>query len=217
MEQNTLNEQNQTAANTLKQSKKRLYFGGIIFIVITIIGFLLSFHIVITPRNPLLIFAKEHLTFNNTFITENFLKTIFVEFTDDMKNASSVMEQNDIVKSFQQNPLNKKLREKQVFERESNLIDNILNRYQTNSNGNNKDYNPPSVEEYSEQTNKVIELTGKNVVYWNKSGTLYHLYDDCQYLHSNGSDEIFEGTVAQARALPRITKLCRSCENRAIK
>jgi hypothetical protein len=79
------------------------------------------------------------------------------------------------------------------------------------------DYNAPSVEEYTEQTNRVEELTGKNEVYWTKSGTKYHLYDDCQHINSNKTEEIFEGTVAQARELKNITELCKTCENRAEK
>jgi hypothetical protein len=79
------------------------------------------------------------------------------------------------------------------------------------------DFNPPSVEEYSEQTNRVEWLNdGNNQVYWTKSGTVYHLYDDCSHINSNRTDEIFQGTVAQARELKKITNLCKSCEKRAI-
>ena len=77
------------------------------------------------------------------------------------------------------------------------------------------DFNPPSVEEYTEQTSRVEELTGNNLVYWTKSGTRYHLYDDCPHINSVRTDEIFQGTVAQARELKNITELCRTCENRA--
>jgi Signal transduction histidine kinase involved in nitrogen fixation and metabolism regulation len=76
------------------------------------------------------------------------------------------------------------------------------------------DFNPPSVEEYAEQTQHVEQLTGQNLVYWTKSGTKYHLFDDCYTINSTRTDEIFEGTVAQARELKNITDLCRICENR---
>lgn len=80
------------------------------------------------------------------------------------------------------------------------------------------DFNPPSVEQYTEQTNRVEWLNeGKNDVYWTKSGTVYHLYPDCSYINTRRTDEIFEGTVAQGRELKNITSLCSRCENRAIK
>jgi len=83
------------------------------------------------------------------------------------------------------------------------------------------DFNPPSVEEYTEQSAYVKELMGANQVYWTKSGTKYHLFDDCQYLKSDRTTEIFEGgTVADAYAnnskiKPDITSLCSACEKRA--
>jgi len=79
------------------------------------------------------------------------------------------------------------------------------------------DYHPASQEEYAEQTSRIEELTGSNMVYWTKSGSKYHIYDDCQHINSNKTDEIFSGTVAQARELKNITELCKTCENRAEK
>lgn len=79
------------------------------------------------------------------------------------------------------------------------------------------DFNPPSVEEYSAQTSRIEELTGRNSVYWTKSGTKYHIYEDCQHINTNRTDEIFTGTVAQARELKNITELCKTCENKAVK
>ncbi len=77
------------------------------------------------------------------------------------------------------------------------------------------DFNPPSVEEYTEQTNQIEELTGRNSVYWTKSGTKYHIYEDCPHINSSRTDEIFNGTVAKARELKNITELCKTCENKA--
>lgn len=77
------------------------------------------------------------------------------------------------------------------------------------------DFNPPSAEEYAEQTARVEELTGTNLVYWTKSGTKYHLYDDCHAINKKVTDEIFSGTVPQARELKNITELCKFCEKRA--
>jgi hypothetical protein len=79
------------------------------------------------------------------------------------------------------------------------------------------DFNPPSIEEYTAQTNRIEELTGMNNVYWTKSGTRYHIYDDCQHINTNRTEEIFNGTVAQARELKNITELCKTCENKAAK
>ena len=79
------------------------------------------------------------------------------------------------------------------------------------------DFNPPSQEQYSEQTAKVDSLTGGNHVYWTKSGKSYHLYQDCSYINTDKTNEIFEGTVAKARELKNITDLCDRCEKRALK
>jgi hypothetical protein len=80
------------------------------------------------------------------------------------------------------------------------------------------DFNPPSQEQYLEQTQQVESLNdGVNLVYWTKSGTSYHLYQDCSYINSDRTDEIFQGTVAQARELKNITDLCDRCANRAKK
>lgn len=79
------------------------------------------------------------------------------------------------------------------------------------------DFNPPSVEQYTEQTQRVEELSGENHVYWTKSGTVYHIYSDCSYINTAKTSEIFEGTVAQSRELKNITELCSRCENRAEK
>ncbi|MFA7446379.1 MAG: hypothetical protein WCY89_10565 [Flavobacteriaceae bacterium] len=79
------------------------------------------------------------------------------------------------------------------------------------------DFNPPSVEEYTEQTARVEDLTGANHVYWTKSGSKYHIYDDCHSINRAATAEIFQGTVAQARELKNITELCKFCENTAEK
>lgn len=80
------------------------------------------------------------------------------------------------------------------------------------------DFNPPSVEQYTEETNRVEWLNeGKNHVYWTKSGSVYHLYDDCSYTTSSRTTELFEGTVAQSKELKNITQLCSRCESRAVK
>ncbi|MBK8705265.1 MAG: hypothetical protein IPN33_18010 [Saprospiraceae bacterium] len=80
------------------------------------------------------------------------------------------------------------------------------------------DFNPPSQEQYADQTREVETLMdGVNHVFWTKSGKSYHLYQDCSYINSARTTEIFEGTVAQARELKNITDLCDRCENRRVK
>lgn len=79
------------------------------------------------------------------------------------------------------------------------------------------DFNPPSVEQYTEQTARVEELTGNNLVYWTKSGTKYRLFDDCHSINKDATTEIFEGSVANARELKNISELCKFCENNAAK
>jgi hypothetical protein len=76
------------------------------------------------------------------------------------------------------------------------------------------DFNPPSQEQYAAQTAQVEQLTGQNHVFWTKSGTKYHLFADCYHINTTKTDEIFEGTVAQARELKNINELCKTCEER---
>lgn len=76
------------------------------------------------------------------------------------------------------------------------------------------DFNPPSQEQYAAQTAQVESLTGANSVFWTKSGTRYHLFSDCYHINTKKTEEIFNGTVAQARELKNITQLCSTCEDR---
>jgi uncharacterized protein with PQ loop repeat len=79
------------------------------------------------------------------------------------------------------------------------------------------DFNPPSIEQYAEQTNRVEWLKGNDEVIWTKSGKRYHLYDDCSSLKSDRTEELFVGTVAKVREEKNITDLCKFCEKRIIK
>ena len=79
------------------------------------------------------------------------------------------------------------------------------------------DFNPPSVEEYTAQTQEVEELTGNNFVYWTKFGKKYHIYSECHHINRDETEGILEGTVAQARELKNITELCKTCKNKALK
>lgn len=79
------------------------------------------------------------------------------------------------------------------------------------------DFNPPSVEQYSEQISEVETLTGQNAVFWTESGTHYHLYSDCHTINKNATKQIYEGTVQQARELKNIVDLCSFCRTKAEK
>jgi hypothetical protein len=79
------------------------------------------------------------------------------------------------------------------------------------------DYNPPSQEEYAQQIAEVEALTGQDFVYWTKSGSKYHLYDDCRYINSSRTTEIFQGSVADARKEKNITELCSACRTKVMK
>jgi hypothetical protein len=80
------------------------------------------------------------------------------------------------------------------------------------------EFNPVSQEQYAEQTAQVETLNnGVNNVYWTKSGKSYHLYQDCSYINTDRTTEIFQGKVASARELKNITDLCDRCANRAKK
>ncbi|MGX5681779.1 hypothetical protein [Schumannella luteola] len=61
--------------------------------------------------------------------------------------------------------------------------------------------NPPSVEQYDAETNYVVELTGENLVYWTKSGKVYHLCEGASAVNLESEDNtIYSGTVADAHA-----------------
>jgi len=79
------------------------------------------------------------------------------------------------------------------------------------------DFNPPSIEKYTAETETVESLMGINNVYWTEHGTRYHTYSDCSHINTDRTDEIFSGTVAQARNLKNITQLCSTCRARAEK
>lgn len=78
-------------------------------------------------------------------------------------------------------------------------------------------FDSPSVEQYAAQTQEVEDLVGSNHVYFTAHGTKYHLYDDCYHINSDRTEEIIEGTVAEAREYKNIDDLCKTCKARAEK
>lgn len=63
------------------------------------------------------------------------------------------------------------------------------------------DYNPPSVEQYTEESNTIEQLTGQDLVYWTKSGSVFHVCAEVPDVNKESKDgQIYEGTVADAHA-----------------
>lgn len=63
------------------------------------------------------------------------------------------------------------------------------------------DWNAPSVEQYDEETAQVIAITGKDLVFWTKSGDVFHLCEDASAVNLESKDnKIYSGSVADAHA-----------------
>ena len=70
-------------------------------------------------------------------------------------------------------------------------------------------FNPPSVEQYTQESSTVTQITGQDLVYWTKSGKVFHLCADVSAVNLESKDnQIYEGTVADAHAAgkDRLTK-----------
>ncbi|MFA5574136.1 MAG: hypothetical protein WC994_03675 [Brumimicrobium sp.] len=83
------------------------------------------------------------------------------------------------------------------------------------------DFNPASVEKYTEEMNKdrelVEDLIGQDHVFWaTTAGKKLHLYEDCQHIRNS---IIGEGTVKEAWEQNKIEKsdICKTCIKRAEK
>ena len=104
-----------------------------------------------------------------------------------------------------------------AFIKKEYLIGAIAALFMVGGGAASADYNPPSQEEYAQQISEVETLTGQDFVYWTKSGSKYHLYDDCRYINTSKTTEIFEGSVADARKEKNITELCSACRTKVMK
>lgn len=79
------------------------------------------------------------------------------------------------------------------------------------------EFNPASVEKYTEETNMVEALTGTNNVYYTKGGGKYLIYEDCYTIKNS---ERLNGTVADAHAGVANHSdfdLCGICKNKKMK
>lgn len=83
------------------------------------------------------------------------------------------------------------------------------------------DFNPPSIEKYTQQINEqtgIVEQLndGLNRVYWTPAGNKLHIYDDCQHIVNS---DVSEGTVEDAWKARGIdnNEVCKTCIKRAEK
>lgn len=61
------------------------------------------------------------------------------------------------------------------------------------------DFNPPSKEQYAQETNIIELLTGKDEVVWTKAGKVFHVCDKVPDVNQESQDNtIYRGTVAAA-------------------
>ena len=83
------------------------------------------------------------------------------------------------------------------------------------------DFNPPSVEKYTDQINQQTDVlkklvpVGVETVYWTREGNKYHIYQDCQ--HIKGREGVTSGTIKESFDKRGISELCLTCQSRALK
>ena len=82
------------------------------------------------------------------------------------------------------------------------------------------DFNPPSIEKYSEEINKQTNTLktinhNNDAVFWTKAGNKYHIDKDCQ--HIKGRESISNGSVKKSWEQKGISELCKTCEKRVRK
>jgi hypothetical protein len=81
------------------------------------------------------------------------------------------------------------------------------------------DFNPPSVEKYTEEISQQNEaarnlsIDSENV-HWSKAGNKYHAYDDCQYIKGKS---LTSGSIQESWEEKGISELCKVCEKKATK
>ena len=81
------------------------------------------------------------------------------------------------------------------------------------------DFNPPSVEKYTEQINQQNEVArslsiDSDNVYWSTAGNKYHAYDDCQHIKGKA---LSNGSIEKSWEEKGISELCKTCQKRAAK
>lgn len=81
------------------------------------------------------------------------------------------------------------------------------------------DFNPPSVEKYTEEIQQQNEEARKlsintDEVFWSKAGNKYHAYDDCQYIKGKA---LTTGSIEDSWEQKGISELCKVCRKKAAK
>lgn len=83
------------------------------------------------------------------------------------------------------------------------------------------DFNPPSIEKYTEQINQQTDViknltNGVDLVYWTPAGNKLHVYKDCRHI---AKSEVSSGTVKDAWEARKIdnNEICKTCQNKAEK
>lgn len=62
-------------------------------------------------------------------------------------------------------------------------------------------FNPPSSEQYTAETQQVVDITGQDLVFWTTAGKVFHLCADASAVNLESKDNtIHSGTVADAHA-----------------
>ena len=81
------------------------------------------------------------------------------------------------------------------------------------------DFNPPSVEKYTEeindQTNALNELNLEDNVYWSTAGNKYHVKAECYHIADKVG--VVNGTVKESWDQKGISELCKTCKKNAEK
>jgi hypothetical protein len=63
------------------------------------------------------------------------------------------------------------------------------------------EFTPSSIEQYQTETQRVVELTGQDQVFWTKEGKVYHLCEAASAVNLTSKDNtIYSGTVGDAHA-----------------
>jgi hypothetical protein len=81
------------------------------------------------------------------------------------------------------------------------------------------DFNPPSIEKYTEEINQQTETArslsiDSDNVYWSKAGNKYHAYDDCHYIKGKA---LTNGSIKDSWEQKGISELCKVCQKKAAK
>jgi len=81
------------------------------------------------------------------------------------------------------------------------------------------DFNPPSVEKYTEEINQQTEAAkslniDSDNVFWSTAGNKYHAYDNCQHIRGKA---LSSGSIEESWEQKGISELCKTCRKKAAK